>query len=69
MCSSTNAPMAVCVSRSKNRYKSLLLILACSSVLPRHAAAQRQVDVDAVNRLIDQYGATEESPPTSTLPA
>jgi ketosteroid isomerase-like protein len=37
------------------------LVLAGSLLLPGFATAQRQTDVDAINRLIDQYGALEDA--------
>jgi ketosteroid isomerase-like protein len=62
MCSSINAPMAAPVSPSNNRCnRPLALLLAASFILPAAAAAQRPADVDAVNHLIDQYGATEDA--------
>ena len=39
----------------------LALVLAGSLVIPAFTAAQRQADVDAINRLIDQYGALEDA--------
>jgi len=36
-------------------------VLAGSLLLPGFATAQRQTDVDAINRLIDQYGALEDA--------
>jgi ketosteroid isomerase-like protein len=41
--------------------KSFALLLAGILILPGAATAQRQADVDAVNRLIDLYGATEDA--------
>lgn len=38
----------------------LAFLLAGSLVFPTLAAAQRQQDVDAINRLIDQYGELED---------
>ena len=38
----------------------LALLLAGSLVFPTLAAAQRQSDLDAINRLIDQYGELED---------
>jgi len=37
------------------------LVLAGSLLMPGFATAQRQTDVDAINRLIDQYGALEDA--------
>jgi ketosteroid isomerase-like protein len=40
----------------------LTLITAVATlVLPAHSTTQRQSDVDAVNKVIDQYGATEDA--------
>jgi ketosteroid isomerase-like protein len=41
--------------------KSLALLLAGSLIMPTVATAQRQSDVDAINRVIDQYGALEDA--------
>lgn len=38
----------------------LAVLLAASLVFPTLASAQRQSDVDAINRLIDQYGELED---------
>jgi ketosteroid isomerase-like protein len=38
----------------------LALLLASSLVFPTLATAQRQPDVDAINRLIDQYGELDD---------
>jgi ketosteroid isomerase-like protein len=38
----------------------LSLLLAGSIVFPTLATAQRQSDIDAINRLIDQYGELED---------
>lgn len=37
------------------------LLVACCLALPSVVAAQRQAEVDAINRLIDRYGALEDS--------
>ncbi len=37
------------------------LVVALSLVIPAAASAQRQDDVDAINPLIDRYGAPEDS--------
>lgn len=37
------------------------LVLAGILLMPTPVPAQRQADVDAINRLIDQYGATEDA--------
>ena len=39
----------------------LVLVLACTLMMPAPASAQRQTDVDAINRLIDQFGALEDA--------
>lgn len=41
--------------------KRFALVLAGSLILPTVTAAQRQADVDAINALIDQYGALEDA--------
>jgi ketosteroid isomerase-like protein len=38
-----------------------LLTAVATLLLPAHAASQKQSDVDAVNKVIDQYGATEDA--------
>lgn len=38
----------------------LALLMAASPIFPTLTAAQRQPDVDAINRLIDQYGDLED---------
>ena len=38
-----------------------LLVLVGALLCPTGARAQRQADIDAVNRLIDRYGALEDS--------
>jgi ketosteroid isomerase-like protein len=38
----------------------LAILLAASLILPTLASAQRQPDVDAINKLIDQYGELED---------
>jgi ketosteroid isomerase-like protein len=40
--------------------RGLALLLAGSLVIPTLAMAQRQSDVDAIDRLIDQYGELED---------
>ncbi len=37
------------------------LLLAGCLMMPAVSAAQRQTDVDAINRLIDQFGALEDA--------
>jgi len=39
----------------------LALVLAGCLMMPAVSAAQRQTDVDAINRLIDQFGALEDA--------
>ncbi len=41
--------------------KRLALVLACTLMMPNPASAQRQTDVDAINHLIDQFGALEDA--------
>jgi len=39
----------------------LALVLTATLLMPAVAAAQRQTDVDAINRLIDQFGVLEDA--------
>jgi hypothetical protein len=41
--------------------KPISFVLAATLLLPAVATAQRQPDIDAINRVIDQYGAMEDA--------
>src|SRR5207245_10383248 len=49
------------ISGDRTMRRFLPFAVALGMLMPALAAAQRQGDVDAINRLIDRYGALEDA--------